>query len=181
MKKEEAQYIWLVALAFVGVSACNSVVLEGAAGGGVAGLRVPVVEPSPAFTCANGTCTLDNTVEIMKGDYQYKWRPAVATGIIGRRQSGRDTSNLGLGVQLVAAPVRDNATRLGPAVTVHLGRGRNQFFLGSLFMPADALDLPDEGIRVPKGTDPNLFIRSGRTTKLNFFLGIILSGDLKTP
>lgn len=181
MRRDDAHCPWVFALVLVAASACNSIALEGAAGGGVAGLRVPVVEPSPAFTCANGTCTLDNTVEIMKGDYQYKWRPAVATGIIGRRQNGRDTSNLGLGVQLVAAPVRDNATRLGPAVTLHLGRGANQFFFGSLFMPADALDLPDEGIRVPKGTDPNLFIRSGRTTKINFFLGIILSSALKNP
>jgi hypothetical protein len=141
---------------------------EPAVGGGFAGLRVPVVSPTPVMTCAD-VCTPNEDVVLMKGDYQYSWRPAVTTGLVVRPSS---TSVWGIGAQLVAAPVTDKATRLAPGFTLHYGKDRAQLFLGPIFMPSDAYELPEGGVRVPRGTDPNLFIRSGGTTKLNMFVGI---------
>lgn len=141
-------------------------------GGGFAGLRVPVVAATQTFDCAAGVCAPSTDVVRMKGDYQYQWRPAVTTTAVIRAS---DVSNWGLGINLVAAPVTDKATRLAPALTVHFVREKSQVFGGFIFMPSDALDLPKEGMLVPRGTDPNTFIRSGGATKANFLLGIAVS------
>ena len=146
---------------------------EPAVGGGFAGLRVPVVTPTPVLTCTD-VCTPNQDVVLMKGDYQYSWRPAVTTGLVVRTSA---TSIWGIGAQLVAAPVAEKTTRLAPGFTFHYGTNRKQVFFGPIFMPSDAYELPADGLRVPRGTDPNLFIRSGGTTKLNMFVGIAVSGQ----
>jgi hypothetical protein len=159
-------------------ASCAPIVIEGGAGGGVAGLRTPVVRAAPKPICKNNSCSVSPDSIVMKGDYQYQWHPAISTGIVFRwaRDTSEHAVGYGLGGQLVAAPVGQNVTRLAPAVTLHYGQRRTQVFWGVLLMPSDALDLPGDTVTMARQTDPNLFISPGGRKALNFFVGIVLNG-----
>jgi hypothetical protein len=164
--------------------------VEVAASGGFVGLTevtmqtVPnLVCPSPTPTTQNPACTLDAEHVLAIKNVNHSWKPATSTGIIFRwifyRSDGNDDTNdgvgAGIGVHFVFVPV-GSETKAAPALTAHFGKKNLQFFIGSVFVATDKVELPGAADReiVPAAFQVSSLIRKDGGREPTFFAGIVI-------